>query len=52
MIPEQLIAVEQLADPRVNFASVHGLTPVTVHMRFSLPRGNFDRRVTPLYKTG
>ena len=30
----------------VNFASVHGLTPVTVHMSFSLPRGNFERRVT------
>ena len=36
----------QLADPGVNFASVHGLTPVTVHMSFSLPRGNFERRVT------
>ena len=29
-----------------NFASVHGLTPVTVHMSLSLPRGNFERRVT------
>ena len=36
----------QLTDPGVNFASVHGLTPVTVHMSFSLPRGNFERRVT------
>ena len=36
----------QLTDPRVNFASVHGLTPVTVHMSFSLPRGNFERPVT------
>ena len=36
----------QLTDPRVNFASVHGLTPVTVHMSFSLPQGNFERRVT------
>ena len=35
----------QLTDPGVNFASVHGLTPVTVHMSFSLPRGNFERRV-------
>ena len=25
--------------------SVSGLTPVTVHMSFSLPRGNFERRV-------
>ena len=36
----------QLTDPGVNLASVHGLTPVTVHMSFSLPRGNFERRVT------
>ena len=36
----------QLTDPGVNFASLHGLTPVTVHMSFSLPRGNFERRVT------
>ena len=46
MIPGQLIAPGQLTDPRVNFASVHGPTPVTVHMSFSLPRGNFERRVT------
>ena len=32
--------------PRVNFASVHGLTHVPVHMSFSLPRGNSERRVT------
>ena len=36
----------QLTDPGVNFASVHGLMPVTVHMSFSLPGGNFERRVT------
>ena len=46
MIPGQLIAPGQLTDPRVNFASVHGLTPATVHMSFSLPRGNFERQVT------
>ena len=46
MIPGQLIAPGQLTDPGVNFASVHGLTLVTVHMSFSLPRGNFERRVT------
>ena len=46
MIPGQLTAPGQLIDPRVNFASVHGLTLVTVHMSFSLPRGNFERRVT------
>ena len=46
MIPGQLIAPGQLTDPGVNFVSVRGLTPVTVHMSFSLPRGNFERRVT------
>ena len=46
MIPGQLIAPGQLTDPGVNFDSVHGMTPVTVHMSFSLPRGNFERRVT------
>ena len=46
MIPGKLIAPGQLTDPGVDFASVHGLTPVTVHMIFSLPRGNFERRVT------
>ena len=45
MIPGELTAPGQLTDPEVNFASVHGLTPVTVHMSFSLPRGNFERRV-------
>ena len=38
MIPGHLIASGQLTDPGVNFASVHGLTSVTVHMNFSLPR--------------
>ena len=42
----QLIAPGQFNDPGVNFASVHGLTPVTFHMSFSLPPGNFERRVT------
>ena len=46
MIPGQLIAPGQLTDPGVNFASVHGLTPVIVHMSFSLPPGNFERRLT------
>ena len=46
MIPGQHIASGQLTDPGVNFASVHGLMPVTVHMSFSLPRGNFERPVT------
>ena len=45
MIPGQLISPGQLTDPGVNFASVHGLTPATVSMSFSLPRGNFERRV-------
>ena len=49
MIPGQLIAPGQLTDPGVNFASVHGLTPVTVHMSFLLPRDNkpsCEREVT------
>ena len=46
MIPRQLIAPGQLTDPWVNFASVHCLMPVTVHMSFSLPRDNFKRLVT------
>ena len=37
MITGQLIAPGQLTDPGVNFASVHGLTPVTVHMSFCCP---------------
>ena len=46
MIPGQLIAPGQLTDPGVNFASVHGLTSATVHISFSLPWGNFGRRVS------
>ena len=46
MIPGQLIAPGHLTDPGINFALVHGLMPVTVHMSFSLPRGNFERRIT------
>ena len=37
MIPGQLIVPGQLTDPRVNFASVHCLMPVTVHMSFRCP---------------
>ena len=36
----------QLTDPGVNFASVNGMMPVTVHMSFLLPWGNFERPVT------
>ena len=46
MIPGQLIAPGQLTDPGVNFASVHGLTPATIHMSFSLPRGNLGYNYT------
>ena len=46
MILGQLIAPGQLTDPWVNFASVHGLTSVTVHMSFLLPRGNSKRWAT------
>ena len=37
--PGQLIASGQLTDSRVDFASAHGLTPVTDNMNFSLPGG-------------
>ena len=46
MIPGHLIALGQLTDAWVNFASMHGLTPVTVHKSFSLLWGNFERQVT------
>ena len=46
MIPGQLIALGQLTDPGVNFASVHGLVHVTVNMSFPLRQGNFGRQVT------
>ena len=46
LTPGQWVVPGQLTDPKVNFASVHGLTPVTVHMSFLLPRSNFERRVT------
>ena len=42
MVLGQLIAPEQPTYPGVNFASVHDLTPVTIHMSFSLPRDNFE----------
>ena len=42
----QLIALGQLTDPGVNFASEHGLTSVTVNMNLSLPQDNFERWVT------
>ena len=46
MIPGQLIASGQLTDLGVNFASVHGLAPATVHISFSLPQGDFESWVT------
>ena len=46
MIPGQLIASGQLTDLGVNFASVHGLAPVIVHISFSLPQVDFERWVT------
>ena len=52
MISGQLIASGQLVDAWVNFAYVHGLTSVAVHMNFSLPRGKFERRVTRCTTSG
>ena len=40
-----------LTDPGVNFASVDGLTLVTVHMSFSLPRVTL-RGGLPVVHTG
>ena len=48
MIPGQLITPGQLTHPGVNFASVHGLTPVTVHMSFSFPPGTTSRDGLPV----
>ena len=50
MIPGQLIAPGQLTDPGVNFASVHGLTPVTVHTSF-VTLGQLREAGYPLYNT-
>ena len=54
MIPGQLIAPEQLTDPGVNFALVHGPTPVTVHMSFSLQHWitRLAEVTSPCEKTG
>ena len=46
MLPGQLVESGQLTDHGVNFASVYGLTSVTVDMNLSLPRGNFERCIT------
>ena len=47
MNTEQLLGLGQVDNPGVNFTSVHGLTPVIVHLSSQLPRGNLVRRVTP-----
>ena len=53
MIPGQLIAPGQLTDPGVNFASVHGLTPVTVRTHeFFVAPGQLREAGFPLYNTG
>ena len=49
MIPRQLIAPGQLTDLGVNFASVHGLAPVTVHISFRCP-GVTSRGGLPVVK--
>ena len=47
MLPGQLIDSGQFTNPRVNFASVHGLTSVTVHIHLSLP-GATSRGALPI----
>ena len=44
MIQGQLSAPGQLTDPGVNFALVHGLTPITVHMSFFVAPGQLRSR--------
>ena len=41
----QLFAPGQV-NPGVNFVSVYGMAPVSVHMSFSLPCGNLNWLVT------
>ena len=48
MIPGQLIAPGKVTDPRVNFASVYGLTPVTVHIRIFRCLGATSRGGLPV----
>ena len=48
----QLLNPEQVSNSGVNFVSVFGLTSVIVHMSFSLPRGDFKRRVTRCVTSG
>ena len=52
MIPGQLIAPGQLTDPRVNFASVHGLTPCNCSHEFFVAPGQLREAGYPLYNTG
>ena len=52
MIPGQLIALGQLTNPGVNFASVHGLTPVTCSHEFFVTPGQLREAGYPLYNTG
>ena len=47
MIPGQLIAPGQLTDLRVNFASVHGLAPVTRLAEVTFLHLNRTQNFTP-----
>ena len=51
IIPGQLIASGRLTGNGVNFSSVHGLTPVTVHMSFR-SQGQVRNAGYLLYNTG
>ena len=52
MIPGQLIAPGQLTDLGVNFASVHGLTPVNCSHEFFVAPGQLREVGYPLYNIG
>ena len=52
MIPGQLIALGQLTDAGVNFASVHGLDACNCSHEFYVAPGQLLEAGYPLYHTG
>ena len=52
MIPGQLITPGQLTNPGVNFASVHGLTPLNCSHEFFIASGQLREAGYPLSNTG
>ena len=52
MNPGQLVALWQVSHPGFNFESVYDLIPFSVHINFSSPLHNFERRVTRSLELG